>query len=80
MSIYQWCLHCERVSKKKGEKECDLECPYDNCDGSAWDLFDWDEHRKEILDQEIRIKGKVERTDLPKVPEEGKTYLLYLER
>ncbi len=64
MSKYQWCLHCERVSKKS-EKPF---CPFKDCDGSVLDLIEWNEFREQLGNH---------LENLPEKPEEGKKYPLY---
>lgn len=78
-SEFQWCLHCERASKKGHYKlvPCDgfarqvfggnywVLCPFDDCDGDPiMDIWDWDSFR------EVR-------KDLPEIPKEGEYYPMY---
>jgi hypothetical protein len=64
MSDYQWCLLCQRASKKRFRNELpDRECPFEDCDGYMGNLWDWDS-----------FTGG--RSDLPGIPEEGKIYNL----
>ena len=69
-SEFQWCLHCQRASKKGNYKlvpydsDYYLLCPFDDCDGDIMmDIVDWDSYREG-------------REDLPELPEEGKLYSL----
>lgn len=66
MSEFQWCLMCQRASKKRRPEQAigiDSECPHEDCEGYLGNLWDWDSFRQG-------------RPDLPKVPEEGKAYPL----
>jgi len=55
---WYWCLHCERAFKNRSK------CPRKECDGGAWDRWDWEDVRKNNL-------------TYPEFPEAGKVYLLY---
>jgi len=61
-----WCLHCERVYRYGEYRlEGDLQlCPFDDCDGSPLDLFDW---------QSVRELNP----DYPVEPVWGEEYPLY---
>ena len=74
-----WCLHCERVYQYgeyrtvpggsirlgDGWESAELQyCPYDGCDGSPLDLWEWDKVREG-------------HPDYPILPERGKEYPLY---
>jgi hypothetical protein len=59
MSDFQWCLFCERATKKRHPDQiCDERCPTPSCEGSLGNLWDWDS---------FRIGG----IDLPLEPIEG---------
>lgn len=74
-----WCLHCERAyrygeyravlggSVREGDsfegEELQL-CPFEDCDGSPLDLWEWD-------------KVRSDHPDYPLVPKRGQEYPLY---
>ena len=64
MSDYQWCLFCQRATRKQDPIfESDQKCPTPNCQGALGNLWDWDVFR-------------LGRKDLPVLPEDGKIYQL----
>lgn len=63
MDKYLWCLHCERTYMLIDESD-KHECQYPDCDGSMWDLWDWN-------------KVKRGHPEYPTTPRHGIPYPLY---